>query len=65
MSTQNNGDNTAKFINNAIMLFIGGIIAIAALGFISGSINWTGIVVVLVIIALLLFYRGLSNRKSK
>ena len=54
-----------KFINNAIMLFIGGIIAIAALGFINGLINWTGIVVVLVIIALLLTYRGRSNRKSK
>jgi hypothetical protein len=65
MSTQNNGDNTAKFINNAIMLFIGGIIAIAALGFINGLINWAGIVVVLVIIALLLVYRGRSNRKSK
>ena len=65
MSTQNNGDNTVKFINNAILLFIGGIIAIALLGFINGLINWTGIVVVLVIIALLLVYRGRSNRKSK
>ncbi|HEX8567850.1 MAG TPA: hypothetical protein VF648_19575 [Pyrinomonadaceae bacterium] len=64
MSTQNN-DNTTKFINNTILLFVGGIIAIAALGFINGLINWTGIVVVLVIIALLLVYRGRSNRKSK
>jgi membrane protein implicated in regulation of membrane protease activity len=65
MSTQNNGENTAKFINNMILLFIGGIIAIAALGFINGLINWTGIVVVLVVIAALLAYRGRSNKKSK
>ncbi|HEX8195440.1 MAG TPA: hypothetical protein VF571_04455 [Pyrinomonadaceae bacterium] len=65
MSTQNNGENTAKFINNMILLFIGGIIAITVLGFINGSINWTGIVVVLVVIAALLTYRGRSNRKSK
>jgi membrane protein implicated in regulation of membrane protease activity len=65
MSTQNNGDNTAKFINNMILLFIGGIIAIAVLGFINGGINWTGIVVVLVVIAALLAYRGRSNKKSK
>ncbi|HEX8396495.1 MAG TPA: hypothetical protein VF644_03670 [Pyrinomonadaceae bacterium] len=65
MSTQNNGDYTAKFVNNAILLFIGGIIAIAALGFINGLINWTGIVAVLIIIALLIVYRGRSNRKSK
>jgi membrane protein implicated in regulation of membrane protease activity len=60
-----NNDNTAKFINNAILLFIGGIIAIAALGFINGLINWTGIVVLLVVIAVLLAYRGRSNLKSK
>ena len=65
MSTQNNGDNTVKFINNAILLFIGGVIAIAALGFINGLVNWTGIAIILVIIALLLVYRGRSNRKSK
>ena len=65
MSMQNNGDNTAKFINNAILLFIGGIIAIAALGFINDSINWTGIVVVLVVIAVLLAYRSRPNRKLK
>ncbi|HEX8265183.1 MAG TPA: hypothetical protein VF596_07135 [Pyrinomonadaceae bacterium] len=65
MSTQNNGGNTAKFINNAILLFIGGVIAIAALGFINGLVNWTGIAIILVIIALLLVYRGRSNRKSK
>lgn len=65
MSTQNNGDNTAKFINNEILLFIGGIIAIAALGFINGSINWTGILVVLVVVAVLLAYRSRSNRKLK
>ena len=64
MSTQNN-DNTTKFINNMILLFVGGIIAIAALGFINGLINWTGIVVVLVVIAALLAYRGRSNKKSK
>lgn len=64
MSTQNN-DNTAKFINNTILLFIGGILAIAVLGFINGAINWTGIVVVLVVIAALLIYRGRSNKKSK
>ena len=64
MSTQNN-DNTTKFINNTILLFVGGIIAIAALGFINGSINWTGIVIVLVVIAALLIYRGRSNKKSK
>jgi membrane protein implicated in regulation of membrane protease activity len=64
MSTQNN-DNTTKFINNMILLFIGGIIAIAVLGFINGSINWTGIVVVLVVITALLAYSGRSNQKSK
>lgn len=64
MSTQNN-DNTTKFINNTILLFVGGIIAIAVLGFINGSINWTGIVVVLVVIAALLAYRGRSNKKAK
>ena len=64
MSMQNN-DNTTKFINNTILLFIGGIIAIAALGFINGAMNWTGIVVVLVVIAALLIYRGRSNKKSK
>jgi hypothetical protein len=64
MSAQNN-ENSAKFINNAILLFVGGIFAIAVLGFFNGAINWTGIVIMIVFIGLLLAARGRVNRKTK
>jgi hypothetical protein len=64
MSTQNN-DNTAKFINSMILLFVGGIVAIAVLGFVNGAINWTGVVIMIVFIGLLLAYRGRVNKNTK
>ncbi len=64
MSTQNN-DNSAKFTNHLILLFTGSLIAIGILSFINGLINWTGIAVIAVVIAVLLVYRGQANRKTK
>jgi hypothetical protein len=61
MSAQNN----TQFINHLILLFICAAIPIGLLGFMNGAINWTGIVVIAVVIAALLVYRGRLNTKTK